>query len=206
MSEGKKAVIAEIAADLGGAMALAGAAPEGVAAEDAAGDLFASLDDAAIAAGGAFKPPAKRGAGRPAGSPDRSTAELRRYLATKGYRDPLEFLASIYSADPRQLAADLAGHGDAEKVGQDLTTEAARLQVRAAESALPYLHRKMPLDVHHSGDGARPLMVFLDQGGGAAAPRGNDGSMSLLEDVRYQRGSASTPDAPQSAPPHKDGK
>lgn len=123
---------------------------------DAEADLFAGATV-----------PSRKATGRPKGAPNRSTAELARWLRQRGYRDPVEFLHAVMSADPRELAASLAGHGDASRVDFDRALEVLKIQVKAAGEAAGYVHRRMPLQVDIREDDARPLVVIVD---GAAGP------------------------------------
>jgi hypothetical protein len=181
MAEGKKAAVADLAADLGPAMALTGAA-----SENSGADLFAALDVEVSQFDGSAVAPPKRRAGRPPGSVNRSTLKLQGYLQSRGYRDPAEFLASIVSADPRELAARLAGVKDVRLMTFDQALEVLKLQRNAADALMPYFHQKMPIAVHHQGDGAaRPLIIIGDgpRGGGA-----RDGSAMSIYDVEdFQR-------------------
>lgn len=178
---GKGRAIVDLAAELGTGVALTGTAGEN--SGDA--DLFAALDADLAGVGGALRPPVRRGPGRPVGALDRSTVQIRRFVAAKGYRDPLEMLAALASADPRQLAADLAGK-PLEDVTFDEASEALKHIRGAADAALPYLHRKQPLDVHHVGTVARPLIVITDGAIGGVGQRGSDGALSVHDVVEYQ--------------------
>ncbi len=147
MSGDKKlSATAAIAANLGRVGAHAPPAPEKSAADLFAAEL-ADFDGQAIA------PPVKRGAGRPAGSPNRTTLQLQKMLMARGYRDPAEFLAAVMSMDTCELAARLGCE----------PAEAIKHQLRAAGELLPYFHQRMPLAVEHTGEGARPVIVISDQ-------------------------------------------
>jgi hypothetical protein len=119
-------------------------ADEGEVAFEAEIDLFR---ESAIA-------PPRRKPGRPAGAQDRSTVQLAAWMRAKGYRDPAEFLASIVSMDLHDL----------EKLvdGKTPAVDALRIQVQAAKELMPYVHRKRPIEVEHTGDGARPLIILAD--------------------------------------------
>lgn len=148
---------------------------------------------------GAMTVAARRGPGRPPGSPNRSTLALKRLLLAKGYRDPAEFLAAIISHDTRELAAALRPDqaGKAPGVATfDQAHEAMKLQVRAAEALLPYFHQKMPIAVEHSGGAARPVIIINDAGFAAAARvAAVDGTMSVHESVEDQGVSGSDGEA-----------
>jgi len=163
MADGKATALADLAADLGPEMALTGDVSK-------SGDLFAALDQEVEQFDGSSVAPPRRGRGRPAGSPNRTTLKLQAFLQSRGYRDPAEFLASIISADPRDLAARLAGRKSGADVEFGEALEALKVQRAAAGELMPYFHQKMPIAVQHSGDGAaRPLIIIGD------GPRGGDG-------------------------------
>jgi hypothetical protein len=178
MADGKKAAVADLAAELGPAMALTPVVSEN-------SDLFGALDAEVEAFAGSTVAPPKRRAGRPAGSVNRTTLKLQGYLQARGYRDPAEFLASIVTDDPRELAAKLAGK-DVRLVTFDEALEVLKLQRNSADALMPYFHQKMPIAVHHQGDGAaRPLIIIGDGPRGGA---GRDGSaMSIYDSVDYQQ-------------------
>jgi hypothetical protein len=68
----------------------------------------------------------------------------------------------------------------------DEALEALKIQRAAAAELMPYFHQRMPQAVHHTGDGARPLVMIFDgpQGGAAAALRD---AMSVHEVEPNQR-------------------
>lgn len=205
MVAGKSSAVAGLASEMG-----CGAAHTPAAGENPQGDLLREDLDAEVAAFAlsAVAPPAAR-AGRPKGSPNRTTLQLQRLLLQRGYRDPAEFLAALVSLDPRELAWQLAGKpmlvGEKRKepeFGEAL--EALKVQRAAAAELLPYFHQKMPLTVHHPGDNARPLVMIFDgpQGGGGAA---QVGAMSVHEAVANQIVSASEPKQSYDEGSHDDG-
>jgi hypothetical protein len=131
------------------------AADRGAAAGDLGGegDLFADVAAEADAmTGGTMPMPARRGAGRPPGTPNRSTALMREYMTRLGFRDPLMVLGQLASADVGDLAQALG----CKKI------EAADLVRKAAVDMLPYWHQALPKEVavHHTG--ARPMIVIAD--------------------------------------------
>lgn len=132
-------------------------------------DELALFDDQAL------KPP-KRRAGRPPGSVNRSTMQLKKLLAARGYRDPAEFLAAILSMDLKDLTALLGGD----------PAEAIKAQVKAAAELMPYFHQKAPVAVHHTGEASRPLIVVMDGPGGARSIGGADGAMSIHDVINQQ--------------------
>lgn len=191
---GKGSALADIAADLGTGAALLPVSPGG---DGEQGDLLAfereldALDGATIGA------PRRRG--RPAGSPNRSTLDLKRLLLARGYRDPAEFLASVMSMDVIELAKALRGGADGLQPSFDQAQAALALQVRAASELMPYFHQKMPIAVQHSGETARPLIVIA---GGAATiqeRQAGDGALSvhsLVDQTLSGDGGASSHDRP----------
>ncbi len=189
-ARGKGSALSEMASDLaseGSSVALTGGGGEKSGGEAAMGDLFRSLDaEVASFEGATITPPAKRGPGRPAGTPNRSTLQLQRYLQARGYRDPAEFLASIVSMDTRALAAALKGAGEAAPVTFDQALEALKLQRAAAGELMPYFHQRMPQQVEHTGDAARPLIMIMGGAAGAAAPAASDGAMSIFDRLQNQ--------------------
>lgn len=125
--------------------------------------------------------PPKRGPGRPVGAADRSTVQLSAWMRAKGYRDPAEFLGAIVSMPLGDLIKLLPG-SDA--------VEAVKLQVRAAEVLMPYVHRKRPIEVEHTGEGQRPLIIMHDdlramslRGDGAMSIHDGEGNQTLINAV-----------------------
>lgn len=86
---------------------------------------------------------AERGRGRPAGSRNRRTLEVRAYLLSR-YAHPLEVLAQIYSRPTDVLAAELSC----------TRLEAMTLQKSAAAELAPFVEGKMPVavDLNVRGD------------------------------------------------------
>lgn len=196
MSEtGKKSAIGDMAAKLaseGTSTTLTAAGAGNLAAptdDDGTADLFGAIDQeiAAFDRDTIAPPaPAKRAAGRPKGSPNRSTVQLQRFLLSRGYRDPAEFLAATMSMDARVLAAKLAGHEDASRVSFGDALDVLDLQRRAAGELLPYFHKRLPQAVEHVGEGARPLIMIVDGPAGGGAASGNPDAMSIYDTVEYQ--------------------
>ncbi len=79
-----------------------------------------------------------RGVGRPKGALNKSTVEMRRFIASKYSVSPLEFLVGLLNTDPARIISETGCK--AENV--------IKVQTSAAVAALPYLHQKMPVDVH----------------------------------------------------------
>jgi hypothetical protein len=92
---------------------------------------------------------APRKAGRPVGSPNRSTEQWRQFLLSK-YRSPVEVLCATYSRPITDLQAELAC----------TRLEAFKIQLQAAAEAAPYLHGKMPVELVVSGK--RPMFIMAD--------------------------------------------
>jgi hypothetical protein len=130
----------------------------GALADQAAADQLAFEDGLDGFSGQAVAPPAKRGAGRPAGSPNRATSKVREYLLARGYRDPMELQAAIVAADPKELAKALVVAGEA--VTTAMVFEVLKLQQKAADALMPYFHQAQPKALEVKVEGARPLMVF----------------------------------------------
>lgn len=175
----KDSAISGIAANLGREVAHTRAE---ISAPEPAGDLFADLDAVADGYAGGSIPAPRRGRGRPPGSPNRSTQDLRRYLAERGYRDPLEMLAAVFSADPRELAAGLAGHRDASRVTADDAGRALEYQIGAAKAALPYLHQQQPKAVTVQHELPRAMMIFAGELAAPAAA-GDDAKLVIDQEV-----------------------
>lgn len=137
----------------------------GQLADQAAADVASFEDGLALFQGQAIAPPAKRGAGRPAGSPNRATSKVREYLLARGYRDPMELLAAVVAMD----LAELKG------IGIDVK-DALALQISAADKLMPYFHQAQPKSLEVKVEGARPLMIF----GQMTAPKG-EGHQALRD-------------------------
>lgn len=127
----------------------------------AGADLFAEFDREADQVRDRITP-AKRGPGRPAGSPNRSTTMMARYLMAKGYRDPLEGLASIASQDPIDVLESL-GLSLGNEGAPGLVLEIMKMQLRAREALLPYFHQALPKQVDVKTDGPRTLIVINEK-------------------------------------------
>jgi hypothetical protein len=150
----------------------------GALADQAAADQLAFEDGLDGFSGQAVAPPVKRGAGRPAGSPNRATSKVREYLLARGYRDPMELQAAIVAADPKELAQALVVAGEA--VTTAMVLEVLKLQQKAADALMPYFHQAQPKALEVKVEGARPLFVF----GAMAAPKGEPDQR--LKDVTPQ--------------------
>lgn len=140
----------------------------GALADQAAADVADFERGLELFDGQAVAPPAKRGAGRPAGSPNRATSKVREYLLARGYRDPMELQAAIVAADPKELAKALCGPDERDKVTFGMVLDVVKLQQKAAADLMPYFHQAQPKALEVKVEGARPLMVF----GVMTAPKG----------------------------------
>jgi hypothetical protein len=130
-------------------------------ADQAAADHLAFEDGLDGFSGQAIAPPAKRGAGRPAGSPNRATSKVREYLLARGYRDPLEQAAALVTADPRELAAKLANKApQLVTFGEALAVLAE--QGKARGQLLPYFHQEMPKPKEPEREVERHFVVIVD--------------------------------------------
>lgn len=101
----------------------------------------------------------RRGPGRPAGSRNRRSEEMIRFLTdVKGYQPPLQVLAETWSRPVRDLAQQLE---------VDLA-DAFKLQQAAAMAALPYWHERKPQAIDVTGADAGLLAVFMGSPDAAA--------------------------------------
>lgn len=136
-----------------------------LAPADQAADLFAFEEGLDAFRQGPIPPPAKRGPGRPPGSPNRSTSQVRQYLEALGYRDPLEADAALATADPRVVAAALAG-----KKVEDVTFGEAMAvfdqQAKARARLQPYWHQELPKASAVKPQEVRHLIVIADGAAG----------------------------------------
>jgi hypothetical protein len=125
--------------------------------------------------------------GRPLG-PTAMSRDLARMLAHRGYRHPVEFLASIVSMDTRELAAKLAGSGGkAELVTFDQAEAVLNLQLKAAKEAALYVAQQMPKAVEVRTDAPRAVVV-IHEGDHQGGPGGDRRAMSVheIDHVEYQ--------------------
>lgn len=126
---------------------------------------------------------AKRARGRPAGSQNRRSDDLRNYLLSMGYRDPALILADIANADPLDLAAELSTPYRPEKgphagqlVENSITPDVALKLIKdAAAELMPYFHAKRPQEanVNHR------MLGVMFVGEMPAAKVDDDGTMDL---------------------------
>lgn len=150
------------------------------------GDLLGFDDDSEgryarhTVAGGPRRP------GRPPG-PIAMSRDLARMLAHRGYRHPVEFLASIVSMDTRELAAKLSGPGgSADLVTFDQAEAVLNLQLKAAKEASLYVSQQMPKAVEVRSDAPRAVVV-IHEGGGDQASGGPRQAMSVHEAIELDR-------------------
>lgn len=187
---GRLAVDPARAAKVGAVQATAEAAMAGLVERLAGGQeepaqpslLFDPDEPAALFAGpvrhvAVTREAAKRARGRPAGSQNRRSDDLRNYLLSMGYRDPALNLADLANADPLELAAEMAalpgvGQYPAEQLLETAVktgvlerealakmVEKSRDLVKSANAELmPYFHAKRPQEVHHD---VRALGVMI---------------------------------------------
>jgi hypothetical protein len=130
-------------------------------------DMLMNEEDEALL----YRSEVERSRGRPKGRVNRSTEQMRSFIANNGFKDPLLFLASTYSRDIEELAKELGvSRGEAFSFMQ-----------RAAFYALPYLHQKTPTAIELPPDTPRGLIVI--EGGEFTAHRTarDDGVMSIHE-------------------------
>ena len=103
--------------------------------------------------------PPRKG-GRPKGAMNLKTRDLMRMMELRGFRDPLLFLADVYSRPVEDLAKDLGGMSK---------PDAFALQIKAAEAVAPYVHAKRtptaPLVPK------APTVVMIHAGGGGNGPQ-----------------------------------
>lgn len=85
----------------------------------------------------------RRARGRPAGTQNKRNSEVFDYLEARGFKQPEVQLMEIISADPRVLAAALAGpDAKPENVSFDRALDVLKVQVAAARELMPYKFAK----------------------------------------------------------------
>ncbi|MCW5697910.1 MAG: hypothetical protein KIS96_14415 [Bauldia sp.] len=126
----------------------------------------------------------RRARGRPPGAANRKNADMVRYLAQLGHRDPWVTLSLIQSADTRALAKALTrprvddeGNVRRDAEGNVMMTQpdydaAVALQMRAAEAILPYHHARRPQQLELPPGAPRPVMVIGELNVAVAAAGG----------------------------------
>lgn len=130
----------------------------------------------------------RRGPGRPPGSANRLTKDIRKLILAK-HCHPLLALAEIYSMDVKELAA----HLDCKPL------DALNTQIRAAAELAPYLAAKQAA-VDDSGNVALPVLQLNFGGPAPAALQASDGRgaisiLDMMKVVEDQRLSERDPDA-----------
>lgn len=191
---GKSSAVADVAAQAGPDQGRSVAHTPAPADAGAQADLLGFEQELSLFEGDTIRPP-KRRPGRPPGSVNRTTLQLQRLLMAKGYRDPAEFLASLYTMDTRELAELLGETGEKGDPAKVLA-----IQKQAAEALMPYFHQKMPIAIQHGGDGARPLIIIRDGEGPGARARVVEGETMSIHDAEPVQDQALSGDAP--APSH----
>jgi hypothetical protein len=186
VSAGKSSAVVGLAAQLGTGEAHT---PRDGQLDLLAADLDAELAGLGEVAGGV---PAKRGPGRPPGSPNRTTRQMAGLLRARGYRDPWEFLAALVSTPTGDLRRAI-GSEDADKV--------LEVQRKAAAELMKYTYSPMPVAVEHTGEGGRPVVaVMLGGAGQGDAAKVVDGLS--LPIVQYQGVSGAQGGASHDAASH----
>jgi hypothetical protein len=133
----------------------------GTVADQGAADFAAFDDDLALFSGQPVKAPVRRDPGRPLGSRNRLTSKVREYLLHRGYRDPLEQAAALVTADPRELAAALAGKAvNLVTFGEALAVLAE--QGKARGQLLPYFHQEQPKPKEPERETERHVVIIVD--------------------------------------------
>lgn len=186
MSAGKSSAVVGLAAQMGRGEAHT---PRDGQLDLLAADLDAELAGLGDVTGGVAP---KRGPGRPPGSPNRQTRQMAGLLRARGYRDPWEFLAALYTTPTRDLMRAI-GAEDAEKI--------VEVQRKAASEVMKYTYSPMPVAVEHTGEGGRPVVaVMLGGAGPGDAAKVVDGLS--LPIVQYQRVSEGQGGASHDAASH----
>jgi hypothetical protein len=117
-------------------------------------ELF-DLDGPEGAEGPVSKVLERKGPGRPKGSINKRTEDLRRFLLAR-FKHPVVALAEIYSVPTDELASALGIKA----------VDALTLQIRAAGEVAPYVDSKMPAKVMVTDSDRLPAfnLVFADGG------------------------------------------
>lgn len=189
MSEPKHGVAAEVAERLKGEVV----GTPGVENSGAGAQAGLPLLDEPAAGGDAeaatpLGAKVRRGPGRPPGSANRLTKDIRKLILAK-HCHPLLALAEIYSMDAKELAK----HLDCKPI------DALNTQIRAAAELAPYLAAKQAA-VDDSGNVALPVLQLNFGGPAPAALAASDGRgaisiLDMMKVVEDQRLSEAEPDA-----------
>lgn len=94
--------------------------------------------------------PEKRKAGRPKGSNNKATDDLKSKLLDIGMMSPLEFLVRTYNTPLDRLRTKLVCN----------KLEAENIRIKAARDALPYFSKKQPVEIEMNGT----QMMIVERG------------------------------------------
>lgn len=139
----------------------------------------------------------RRARGRPKGSVNKSTSDMRRFLMAQGFRDPMQALASAYSMDTLDLAerltrmrAELRKRTMGSETSPNVIPldvvdpkEVFQLQLQAAKEAMPYWHAKRASE-DAPPPNVTPVMVIGEFNGQMQV---NQGAMSAGEEPKTVR-------------------
>jgi hypothetical protein len=125
--------------------------------------------------------PAARGAGRPKGAQNRSTAAWRDFILSR-YQSPLIALAETFSRPLADIARELGFivDGDAEtgrKAKPEEMLELLKVQLQCAKELAPYVHQRQPLAIDGGDKGL--INLVINAGGATAAQVEDAGVMDL---------------------------
>ncbi|PZQ48882.1 MAG: hypothetical protein DI551_00700 [Micavibrio aeruginosavorus] len=125
---------------------------------NAAAEQLALLPDESEAENGAEKgSPAARGAGRPAGSANKSTKEWQQHILSQ-FSSPLIGLARIATM-PLHEVAKLLGVKHPEHMAFDKALDILKVQVGCMNALAPYVHQKMPTAIDAGENGLIQLVI-----------------------------------------------
>lgn len=122
--------------------------------------------------GGAEPDVSSRGAGRPKGSRNKNTEEMRRWLLGR-YRSPLEVMAETFSRSMVDLAKELGW----QDPSPTQLLEILKLQLQCAKELAPYVHSKQPQAVDLGDQGL--VQLIINTGAHGAAQDENASLMPL---------------------------
>lgn len=163
MAEGPNVGIRSAASALDG---VAVGAPSGIAREQQLGLLDPGeeqldLDGPDGASGPVSDVLERRGPGRPKGSINKRTEDLRRFLLAR-FRHPVVAMAEIYSIPTDELAKHLGCK----------PMDALGLQLKAAAEVAPYVDSKMPAKVQITDSDRLPAFNLVFANGGVSLEQG----------------------------------
>lgn len=125
-----------------------------------------------------------RGAGRPPGATNKSTAAWREFLLTR-YSSPLQGLAEIANRPLMDLAREL---NCGMVPGFDKVMETLKLQVTCMKELAPYVHSKMPIAIDAGEKGL--INLVINNSGLTHNPEGSHGFINAeflkMEDEQNQ--------------------